>query len=126
MNDRGFVTPAVLVVLLAGLVMVGLALDVARYAAAAREAAHVADTASEAAAAVIDPTQAYRGRLRIDRTGALRIVRAITHLHQARHQITGREVCVTVVVWVDPWILDVIGAGSKQVEASACASPAQG
>lgn len=126
MDDRGFVTPAVLVVLVAGVIMVGLAIDVARFASAWREAAHIADTASEAGAAMVDPDRLYRGQIQLDLSAAREVVESITDGHRADHIVTYNRVCVIVEAQVDPWILGVVGAASKSLRASACASPAQG
>jgi len=126
MSDRGFVTPAVLVVLLAGIVMAMLAVDIARYAAAAREAAHLADVAAESGAAMIDPDQAYRGRLILDQDAAAEMVAAIVGEHRFDGDIRPRRVCVTVITRVRPFLLHLVGARSKRIEASACASPSQG
>lgn len=126
MTERGFVTPAVLVVLLAGIVMSMLAIDIARYAAAAREAAHVADVAAESGAAMIDRDHAYRDRLILDEVAAAEMVDAIVGEHRATADIRPRRVCVTVITPVKPLLLHLVGARSKRITASACASPAQG
>jgi uncharacterized membrane protein len=126
MSDRGFVTPAVLVVLLAGIVMAMLAVDIARYAAAAREAAHLADVAAESGAAMIDPHHAYRNRLILDQGAAADMVTSIVAGHRSQFDIRPRRVCVTVITRVQPLLLHLVGARSKRIEASACASPAQG
>ena len=126
MSERGFVTPAVLVVMLAGIIMSILAIDIARYAAAAREAAHLADVAAESGAAMIDPHHAYRDRLILDEGAATDMVTAIVGRHRSTVEITPRRVCVTVTTRVRPLLLHLVGARSKRVQASACASPAQG
>ena len=126
MSDRGFVTPAVLVVLVAGIIMTVLAIDIARYATAAREAAHLADVAAESGAAMIDPNHAYRGRLVLDRRAAAEVVDAVVGSHRSSRDIRPHRVCVTVVTRVRPLLLHVVGARPTRIEASACASPAQG
>ena len=69
MDDRGFATPALFVVVIGGLLMLGLALDVALYAASWRETAHLADVAAETGAGVIDEKAVYQGDLLLDRPG---------------------------------------------------------
>jgi uncharacterized membrane protein len=126
MREGGFVTPAVLVVLLAGIVMAMLAIDVARYASAARQAAYLADVAAESGAAMIDPDHAYRNRLILDQDAAADVVSAVVGEHRSVVDIRPRRVCVTVITRIEPLLLHLVGARSKRIEASACASPAQG
>lgn len=126
MTDRGFVTPAVALIMLAGVIMSILAIDIARYAAAAREAAHIADVAAEAGAAMIDPRQAYRDRLVLDEGAAAEAVEAIVGGHRSVVDIGPRRVCVRVTTRVEPLLLHLVGARTRHMEAAACASPAQG
>lgn len=130
--DRGFATPAVLAVILGGLIILGLALDLGRWAFVQREAVFAADAGAQAGAAIIDDDAAYRGVTRLD-AGAARSV-AIEAALEARPRagrtasasVAAAEVCVSVRQPFATSLLRVAGVGGGQIRAAACARPAQG
>jgi hypothetical protein len=127
-NDRGSVPLTLAVLLFGSVIMLGLAVDLARVAAAWRQASHTASAAAEAGAGWIDESAARLDTLALD-TGrahdAALAVAAAQH-RSAEVNATSARVCVRVTVPVPVSILRVVGAGATSVTASACAEPAQG
>ncbi len=124
--------PAMLAVVLGGLLVLGLALDLGRWAFVQREAVFAADAGAQAGAAIIDQEAAYRGATRLDR-GAARTV-AVEAALEARPRpgrtaaaaVGPAEVCVTVRQPFGTTLLRAAGVGGAEIRASACARPAQG
>ncbi len=124
--------PAVLAVVLGGLLVLGLALDLGRWAFVQREAVFAADAGAQAGAAIIDDDAAYRGATELD-TGAAHAV-AVQAAQEARPRpgrtasasVRPSEVCVTVRQPFATTLLRAAGVGGGEIRASACARPAQG
>jgi len=130
-SDRGTILPVLTLLLFGGALAVGLAVDLGRCGAAWREASFAADAGAEAGAAVIDPAEAYRGRLLLDPAPAEE--EAVTAALAARPR-AGRtasaeaeasRVCVTVHQPFPPGLLESLVSG-RVIRAVACATPAQG
>ncbi len=131
-SDAGSVLPMVAVIVFGGVMVLGLALDLGRWAATWREAAFAADTGATAGAAQIDAAAAYRGVLALDPARAR--ATAASGAADARPR-PGRvstvdaipaRVCVTVRQQFRPTLLRIVGVGERTVTATACAVPAQG
>jgi hypothetical protein len=132
MDDRGTALPVLAVLLAAGLAALALAVELGRFAAAAREVAFAADAGAEAGAAVIDTEAAYAGELIVDPVPAAAVARNAAErarprpgrridVHAGEH-----EVCVSVQWDVRPGLLGVFGAGTWTASATGCAVPARG
>ena len=132
MGERGSILPAVFVLAFAGLLLLGLAVDLGRWGAAWREAAFAADAGAEAGAAMIDPAAVYRGDLLLDPALAEDVAADAALRARSRPERvvvtigTIDEVCVTVSQPFRPVLLRAAGVGSVEVTADACARPAQG
>lgn len=128
MNDRGSVPLTLAVLLFGSVVMLGLAVDLARVAAAWRQASHVASAAAEAGAGWIDESAARADRIVVDvaRAEPAALAVASSQHRSAGVEATEERVCVRVTVPVPVSILRVVGAGATTVTASACAVPAMG
>ena len=132
MDERGSALPSLLMVVVAGLLVLGLALDLGRWASTWREAAFAADAGATAGAAIIDEPRAYRGVLRVDRAAAGPV--AVDAATRARPragrtvavQTSNTRVCVTVRQPFRPSLLRAAGIGDRTVRVRSCASPAQG
>lgn len=116
------------VLLFGSVLMLGLAVDLARVAAAWREASHVAATAAEAGAGWIDPVAALDDRLVVHPTRAREAAAAVAAGPDRSHAVgtDPSRVCVTVSIPVPPTILALVGAVPATVTASACAEPRKG
>ena len=132
MDERGSALPMVMVLIFAGALIMGLALDLGRWASTWREAAFAADAGATAGAATMDVGDAYRGRLRIDTAAAVPAAEqaAIRARPRAGRGVSvdarrGR-VCVTVRQPFQPSLLRIAGIGDRTVRVQACAAPAQG
>ncbi len=132
MGDRGTVSPVLVLLLAAGVAALALAVDLGRFAAAAREVAHAADAGAEAGAARIQPAAAYAGQILLDPASAREVAVRSARRARARDgtvaEATADEshVCVTVRRSVEPGLLRVFGVGPWTVSSTACASPAVG
>ncbi len=124
--------PAVLAVVLGGFLVLGLALDLGRWAFVQREAVFAADAGAQAGAAIIDQEAAYAGSTRIDAAAAHSV--AVQAALEARPRagrsasasVQPAEVCVTVLQPFSTTVLRAAGVGGGEIQASACARPAQG
>jgi hypothetical protein len=130
-SERGTVLPVLTLLLFGGALAVGLAVDLGRCGAAWREASFAADAGAEAGAAVIDPGEAYQGRLLLDpvpaeeeAVAAALAARPRDGRAAAAEAETGR-VCVTVHQPFPPGLLGSLVRG-RVISAVACATPAQG
>ncbi len=132
MGDRGSVLPSFFLLVLGGMLVLGLALDLGRWASSWREVAFAADAGAEAGAAMLDTGAAYRGLLRLDGAEAVAVAEAAAaeaRPRMGRHvaaRATPSRVCVTVRQPFQPTILRAVGVGSRQIAARACAVPGQG
>ena len=118
--------------LFAGLVVLGLAVDVALYAANYRDAAFAADVGAEAGAAVLAVPAAYQGELALAAEAAVRI--AIDAAESARPR-SGRSasaspepgrICVTVTQDHVTRFVHALGIGPATIVVTGCAEPRQG
>jgi len=123
--ERGAAHLTLMGLLFGGVLMLGLAVDMIRFGAAWREAAHLAATAAEAGAGWVDQSAAYRGELAIDpglADAAARLVAGGAG-HGVGTTITGNRICVEVAIRVHPTLLAMVGAGPKMATATSCAEP---
>lgn len=131
MSDRGTVLPITALLLFGGALAVALAVEVGRAGAAWREASFAADSGAEAGAAILDPAEAYRGRLLLAPTLAEEAAAAAALSTRPRAGRTAAAraepglVCVTVRQPFPPGLLGSVVTG-RVITASACASPGQG
>ncbi|WKZ81634.1 MAG: hypothetical protein QY307_05900 [Acidimicrobiia bacterium] len=128
MAERGAVHLTLLALLLGGMLMLGLAVDLARFAATWREASHLAATSAEAGAGWIDETAARRGELEVDATRS-RVAATQVASGSGRSvliSVTPARVCVRVSIPVHPTLLAMVGAAPRQASAVACAEPRRG
>ena len=132
MSERGSIVPWLAALFFVGFVVLGLALDVALFAATYREAAFAADAGAEAGAARIDPRSVYEGVTTPDRTAAVRAAETGAldarprPARRATARINGSAVCVTVVDRYEPRLAALLGLATESVSATACATPAKG
>lgn len=129
MNDRGYGSVLALALLLGGVLLIGVAIDVARVVVAWREASFVAHTSAETGAGWVTPGRLYAGALVVDepvaREMAGRYARSVGVTDVAVDS-GPFSVCVTVRNHVEPGITQLIGATPRSVLATACAEPRQG
>lgn len=127
-DERGSVLLTLSVLALGGIVMLGVAVDLARVAAAWREASHAASSAAEAGAGWIDEDQARDGHLVLDaaRAGDAAGAVAAGPGRQVAVEVGPQRVCVTVTKEVAPSILRAVGATPAAVSARGCAEPRKG
>lgn len=125
MTDRGSVHLTLVALLFGGTLMLGLAVDIARFGGSWREASHLAATAAEAGAGWIDVEAAYDGRIVIDPVKASDAARAVASSpgRRVRLEITDERICVSVSIRVRPTLLTLAGAGDKRATARSCAEP---
>jgi hypothetical protein len=125
MTDRGAVHLTLVALLFAGTLMLGLAVDIARFGATWRDASHLAATAAEAGAGWIDVARAYDGEIVLDPVAARNAAHAVADApeHQVETEITNGRICVSVSVRVRPTLLTLVGATSKWATAASCAEP---
>lgn len=128
MGERGHGSVLALALLFGGVLLIGLAADVARLVAAWQEASHVAHTGAEVGAGWVRPDALYDGDLRVDRPRARAAARDFVrdHGHGAIVRIQGRRVCVTARSTVQPGITRLVGASPRRIAVTACAEPRQG
>lgn len=132
MDDRGSVTPALALLVIGGLLLVGIGIDVGRLGATWREAAYAADVGAEAGASVIDQDAARKGTLAVA-VGKAESVAVDMSLRTrprssrtAAATATADQICVQVEQSFRPSILRSIGARDTKIMLRSCASPAQG
>jgi len=124
-TERGAVHLTVVALLFGGTLMLGLAVDLARFGAAWREANHLAATAAEAGAGWIDADAAYDGRIVLAAGDAGDAADAVAEGpgRRVRTDVTPTRICVEVAIRVRPTLLAVVGAGPHRATATACAEP---
>ena len=116
-DERGSVTPFVVVMVVPMVMMAGLAYDGGRILAGRREAFDVAQNAALAGAQEIDGTAVRLGDTSLDPGAAEAAAEAYlaANGHTGWADATAEEVTVTVTVQVDMQLLSAIGVGSKTV-----------
>jgi len=132
-KEAGTALPAVIGLMMIGLLLVGLVFELARWGSLWRETAFVAEAAAEAGAATIDLATLRSGTVTL--SPDLAIASAVTAGNEARPRpnrlITAAVpapdlICVDVTQEYSSALLGLFGTGSMQVSATACASPARG
>ena len=132
MSERGSMLPYLGALILIGLIVLGLALDVALLAATYREASFAADAGAEAGAARLETEAAYGGSTRLDRRLAIDTARAAALAARPRSNRTavattdGASICVEVTDHFQPRILGSVGVETEGVTVRACAVPRKG
>lgn len=126
--ERGSAHLTLVALLFGGVLMLGLAVDIARFGAAWREASHIASTAAETGAGWINRRAAREGDLRVAPDQAEEAASAFVDAagHPGEVSVSPARVCVTVIIDVKPTLLTIVGAGTKTVTARSCAEPHQG
>jgi len=130
-SERGTVLPVLALLMVGGALAVALAVEVGRATAAWREASFAADAAAEAGAAVLDPAQAYEGRIRLDpRLAEAEAVAAALAARprpgrRAAAAATAARICVTVRQPFPPGLLAPF-LWTRQIVTTGCASPRRG
>lgn len=132
MNERGSMLPMLGALIFTGLVVLGLALDVALLGATYRRAAFAADTGAEAGAAVLSVDDAYAGILALDPAQAegVAVEAAVGARAAAGRTVSASadsaRVCITVVDRYEPRLIGSLGIGPATVAVTACAEPGRG
>ncbi len=132
MNERGTVSPVLVLLLAAGVAALALAVDLGRFAAVNREVAYAADAGAEAGAGRIDQAAAYRGEIVLDLRDAERVARRTVRRARGRYGrnvdvgVTPDVICVTVHRMFEPGLLRAFGVGPREVTATSCAAPRAG
>ncbi len=131
MNEQGSMLPFMAALIFVGLVVTGLALDVALLAATYRETAYAADVGAEAGAAVVAVGQPGEDpSLDVAAAEATGVAAALAARPRVGRTATAAaatdEVCVTVTNHYQPRILGGIGIGPSEVTVDACAQPRRG
>ena len=132
MNERGSMLPYLGALIFVGLVLLGLAFDIALLAATYREAAFAADAGAEAGASQLETRAAYGGAVVLDRRAAAASAETAALVARSRADRTasaatdGTEVCIVVVDSYEPLLLGAVGIGAQGVRVQACAVPRQG
>ena len=130
--ERGTVLPAVLGVLLAGALVLAVAVDLTRWASAHREAASAAAAAAQAGAAMVSEPALRVGLLQVD---PARAITAASETGLAARPRDGRSVSATVAdnevcaVVNQPFrssLLAALGSSELVVRGTACAVPVRG
>lgn len=116
------------VLLFGSVLMLGLAVDLARVAAVWRQASHLSATAAEAGAGWIDHAAALDDRLAVDPVRAREAATEVAAGPGRTHSVSAdaSRVCVTVTIPVPPTMLAMVGAAPASITASACAEPRKG
>lgn len=132
MADRGSVLPAVLGLALGGLLLIGVAMDLSRWASSHREAAFAADAGAQAGAAIVSPTDLRIGLVAVETEEArpVAVDAALGSRPRAGRAvavtISGNQVCVAVEQPFVSHLLTALGVTPGLVRASSCAEPARG
>ncbi len=130
MGEQGSMLPFMAALIFVGLVVTGLALDVALLAATYRETAYAADVGAEAGAAVIRGTPGGELLLDVDGAESTGVTAALGARprpdRSAVATASDTVICVTVTTVYEPRILGSIGIAPAQVTVEACAEPRAG
>jgi len=126
--DRGYGAVLALAMMFGGVLLLGVAIDVARFVATWREAVHVAHTAAETGAGWVRPGDLYAGSLVIDPAPASQAARTVVDAAgmAATVSVTPRRLCVDVATSVEPRLGRLVGGLPQSVTATACAVPRKG
>lgn len=131
-DDRGSMLPMVGGLIFAALIVLGLAADVAVYAATYRDAAFAADAGAEAGAAMLAPAASYEGDLTLAPDTAVDVAVAAARAARPR---PGRNVsavpepgriCVTITQSHVTRYVQALGIGPTAIVVTGCAEPRQG
>lgn len=132
-DERGTALPATIGLMMVGLLMVGLVFELSSWASLWRETNFVAEAAAEAGAATIDLATLRSGS--VDLAPDVAVPSAVAAGNAARPRpnrvitaalVSPDTICVDVAQEYSSALLGLFGAGSLQVSATACASPARG
>ena len=128
MTERGAVHLVVVALLFAGVLMLGLAIDITRVGIAYREASHLSTVAAEAGAGWIDEAAARQDVLVVDETRARTAAIAVASGPGRIVAVTTTpsRVCVRVAIIVRPGPISLAGAGPREIAATGCAEPRSG
>lgn len=124
--------PAVLVLAFGGLLLLGVAMDVSRWASNHREAATAADAGAQAGAAMVSVAGLRAGQVTLDIAEAE--ATAVDVAQQSRPRlgrvvvatVEGSRVCVAVTQPFRSQLLDWLSVTPQAVRVSSCAAPARG
>jgi hypothetical protein len=132
MADRGSVLPAVLALAFGGLLILGVSMDLGRWASSHREAASAADAGAQAGAAMVLPNELRLGVVAVDGDAA-RVVAEEAALGSRPRAgrvvqviVVDNEVCVAIEQTYTSRLLSSLGVTPDLVRATSCASPARG
>jgi hypothetical protein len=132
MADRGSVLPAVLALAFAGLLILGVSMDLARWASSHREAAAAADAGAQAGAAMVLPSELRLGVVAVDGEAALVVAEQAALGSRPRAgrtvevTVVDNEVCVAIAQAYASRLLSSLGITPDLVRASSCARPSRG
>lgn len=127
-DERGSMLPLLGGLVFVALVVVALAVDVARLHGAYVEVGLLADVASESGAAMIDEADVHDGRIALDADRAVQAVEAVvgTGSDQVEAEISAASLCVTITREHHTIALGVVGASTVDVSVRSCAEPIAG
>jgi hypothetical protein len=131
-DESGSMMPLLALLIFTGLVVLGLALDVALLGATYRRAAFAADAGAEAGAAMLSVDDAYAGIVVLDPAAAEQVAveaAMAARTAEGRTVTAGAQpdrVCTTVVDHYTPRIIGSLGLGPATVTVTACAEPGRG
>lgn len=128
MSEHGYGSVLALALVFGGVLLVGLASDVARSIVTWRETSHLAHTAAETGAGWVEPEALYRGELVVDVAAAEAAAAEIASGPGRTVSVdaNAEKVCVSVGQSVSPGITRLVGGASKTVVVTACAVPRRG
>lgn len=132
MADRGSVMPAVLALAFGGLLILGVSMDLARWASSHREAAYAADAGAQAGAARVLPDELRQGHVAVDAEAAFVVAEQAALGSRPRPgrsvdvTVADNEVCVAIEQGYTSRLLSALGIAPDLVRASSCARPARG
>lgn len=130
-TDRGSALPGVVALVVAGLLLTGVAIDIGRWGATWRAVADAAAAGARAGAGQVDQAGLYLGRREVESEEAIGAAFRIAHAGGTASRsvvvdVDSTTVCVTVTETHHPTSLRAVGGGPTPVSVTACASPAQG
>lgn len=132
MDERGTVLPAILALAFGGLLLLGVAIDLTRWASSHREAAFAADAGAQAGAATVSEDSLRLGVLAVDEGLALTVAVQVAEAARprlgriVRVVVTGNQVCVEVEQPFAPGLGAALPISTGPVRAHSCAAPARG
>ncbi len=131
MSERGSALPSVMALVVAGLLLIGVAIDLGRWAGTWRSVSAAADAGARAGAGHVTPDSLYSGGAEVDIEAATEAARATSlsgapsgRTAQVRADAT--QVCVVVTDVHLPGWLRAVGVQPTPVTATACAAPGRG